>query len=375
MASEGIGGGNGGLSDTAITYNGSIKLPGPETMVRARAFSGNEWSALTESVFLTDVDPASPENLVISKIHYRPSAPTEAEMESGHNNRNDFEYIELMNIGNKSIDLRGLIFDKGIDFDFNTGNSLVIESGKRALIIENNDAFEHRFGNDLPVLGKFANNTNLSNGGERILLLAADGSAIRDFEYDDDSPWPMTADGKGYALVLKNPESNPDHKVPENWQPSSVLGGNPGSETPKIGFDDWKISNFSKSELENIEISGPAANPDRDLLTNLEEFLSGNAPKSFDPSDSLLDIKVEEISLNEDLGESAFLKLRLNKDARSSLDWKILGSSNGSDWEDAMKFLEFSDTKDLGNGNEHVRYRIKVQRTEKKLFFRIQTRP
>jgi hypothetical protein len=375
IAAEGIGGGNGGLSDTAITYDGSIGLPRPETMVRARAFSGNEWSALTEAVFLTDVDPAGPQNLVISKIHYRPLAPTDAETEAGHNDRNDFEYIELMNIGNESVDLRGVIFDKGVDFDFNEGNSLVIESGKRALIVENDDAFGNRFGNGLPVLGKFANNTNLSNGGERILLLAADGSIIRDFKYDDDSPWPETADGKGYALVLRNPESNPDHKVPENWQPSSVLGGNPGSETPTIGFDDWQISNFSKSELENIDISGLGANPDGDLLTNLEEFLSGNAPKSFDPSDALLDIKVEKISPDQGQEESAFLRLRLNKDARSSLDWKVLGSSDGSNWEDAMKFLEYSDTEDLGNGNERVRYRIKVQQTEKKIFFRIQTRP
>jgi hypothetical protein len=375
IAAEGIGGGNGGLSDTAITYDGSIGLPRPETMVRARAFSGNEWSALTEAVFLTDVDPAGPQNLVISKIHYRPLAPTDAETEAGHNDRNDFEYIELMNIGNESVDLRGVIFNKGVDFYFNEGNSLVIESGKRALIVENDDAFGNRFGNGLPVLGKFANNTNLSNGGERILLLAADGSIIRDFKYDDDSPWPETADGKGYALVLRNPESNPDHKVPENWQPSSVLGGNPGSETPTIGFDDWQISNFSKSELENIDISGLGANPDGDLLTNLEEFLSGNAPKSFDPSDALLDIKVEKISPDQGQEESAFLRLRLNKDARSSLDWKVLGSSDGSNWEDAMKFLEYSDTEDLGNGNERVRYRIKVQQTEKKIFFRIQTRP
>ncbi len=375
IASEGIGGGNGGLSDTAITYDGSIKLTGPETMVRARAFSGNEWSALTEAVFLTDVDPAGPQNLVISKIHYRPSPPTDTEIEAGHNDRNDFEYIELMNIGEKSIDLRGMIFDKGVDFDFNEGNSLVIESGKRALIVENYDAFEHRFGNGLPVLGKFANNTNLSNGGERILLLATDGSSIRDFEYDDDSPWPETPDGKGYALVLRSPESNPDHKLPENWQPSSILGGNPGTEIPTTGFDDWQVSNFSKSELENIDISGPEANPDGDLFTNLEEFLSGNAPKSFDPSDALLDIKVESTGPDEDPGESAFLKLRINKDARSSLDWKVLGSSDGSNWEDAMKFLEFSDTEDLGNGNELIRYRIKPQQTEKKLFFRIQTRP
>ena len=176
-------------------------------------------------------------------------------------------------------------------------------------------------------------------------------------------------------ILLRNSQWQQHHKLPENWQPSSILGGNPGAEIPTTGFDDWQVSNFSKSELENIDISGPGANPDGDLFTNLEEFLSGNAPKSFDPSDALLDIKVESTGPDEDPGESAFLKLRINKDARSSLDWKVLGSSDGSNWEDAMKFLEFSDTEDLGNGNELIRYRIKPQQTEKKLFFRIQTRP
>ena len=51
-ATEGIGGGNGGLAETAIVYEQPIVLTEPETMIRARVFSGNEWSALNEATFI-----------------------------------------------------------------------------------------------------------------------------------------------------------------------------------------------------------------------------------------------------------------------------------------------------------------------------------
>ena len=155
-------------------------LTEPETMIRARVFSGNEWSALNEATFYTDTVPASSENLVISKVHYRPAPATEEEIQAGHKNRNDFEYIELMNIGEKNINLSGVVFDKGVDFKFNNGNSKIIKTGQRALLVENSEAFILRYGDGLPLLGEFESNSNLSNGGERMLLLDSHGSVIRD---------------------------------------------------------------------------------------------------------------------------------------------------------------------------------------------------
>ena len=98
-------------------------------MIKARVFSGNEWSALTEATFLTDSVAASKDNLVISKINYRPAAASDEEINAGYQNRNDFEYIELMNIGENNINLSGVIFDKGVDFKFN-GASKSSKQGK-----------------------------------------------------------------------------------------------------------------------------------------------------------------------------------------------------------------------------------------------------
>ena len=35
-------------------------------------------------------------------------------------------------------------------------------------------------------------------------------------------------DGDGYALMLINPHSNPNHSQCNNWQESVSVGGNPG---------------------------------------------------------------------------------------------------------------------------------------------------
>ena len=351
-----------------------MSLMRSETQVKARVFSGNEWSALTEATFITDADAASSTNLVVSKIHYRPSSATEEEIAAGHKNRNDFEYIELMNTGDKNIDLAGVLFEKGIDFKFDNGNSLVIEPNKRVLIVENLEAFNLRFGSNLSILGEFDNNSNLSNGGERILITAADGSKIHDFEYDDDSPWPNEADGTGYALVLRDPQSSPDHGLAENWKASSSIGGNPGEAAKAMSFEEWQVTNFSKSELDNTSISGPSANPDNDTLTNLEEFLSGSGPTSFDPSNALLNLKVEPSKGgNQESLQNAMIQIKLNSEARNSVSWKILVSQDGANWSDALSLLNFIETKGLDNGNEIVVYKIKDPSKHERLLFKIET--
>jgi hypothetical protein len=60
---------------------------------------------------------------------------------------------------------------------------------------------------------------------------------IKEFVYDDTTPWPTAADGNGPSLVLIAPETNPDHTNPFNWRLSMNPGGNPGTSdaTPLVG--------------------------------------------------------------------------------------------------------------------------------------------
>ena len=112
--------------------------------------------------------------------------------------------------------------------------------------MENLEAFIFRYGSGLPVLGEFESNSNLSNGGERILLLDNEGTTIRDFEYDDDS---LARIGRRRRLCFsfEKPQSNPDHKLAESWQSSPLIGGEPGQEGKGVTFADWQLSNFSTS--------------------------------------------------------------------------------------------------------------------------------
>ena len=200
------------LDVTALNTPGdAITIDGPTT-VRTRSFDGNEWSALSEAVFVT-APPASPENLVISEIYYNPSGDLEVT-----------EYLELMNISSETISLAGVVFNGGITFAF--PDDAVLRAGERLILVADPDGFEAAFGNGLPVAGTYAG--RLDNGGETISLLATEGAVIQNFQYDDRAPWPLPADGDGFSLSLIAPAGNPDPGEAANWRSSLAAGGSPG---------------------------------------------------------------------------------------------------------------------------------------------------
>ena len=92
-------------------------------LLKARVKNNNEWSALNEAEFIVDAQSASAQNLSISEIHYRPLAPTLEEIEAGYNDRSDFEFIELVNISSRPVDLGYIEFSGGIEFDFSLVDS------------------------------------------------------------------------------------------------------------------------------------------------------------------------------------------------------------------------------------------------------------
>ncbi|MDB4409042.1 CotH kinase family protein, partial [Akkermansiaceae bacterium] len=206
------------ISPGALVYSGTVPLNEP-TQVRARVYDGTSWSALTEATFFTGV-PASAANLVISEIMYNPNGSDET------------EFIEFQNIGNGVIDLSGVRFSEGLDFDFPLGTTLAL--GGRILAVRNVMAFEELYGVGLPIAGVFLNDNFLDNAGDRLTLVDGDDVVIRTLRYNDKAPWPVVADGDGASLVLVNATENPDHALPESWLASLVAGGTPGSSDTLI---------------------------------------------------------------------------------------------------------------------------------------------
>ncbi len=205
------------ISPGAQEYTTPITLSKP-VQPRARVFNNGVWSAMTTAPFYVGTVPADSTNLAISELHYHPA-----------NGNNAEEYVELMNIGNSPLDLRGVKFADGIEFEFaaNVNYELAaLAPGERVVIVGRPVEFATLHGDlGVSVTGMF--HGDLENDGERIVLLGADGSTIREFTYNDKHPWPESADGPGYSLVLIAPFSDPDHDNPLNWRSSVDLDGTP----------------------------------------------------------------------------------------------------------------------------------------------------
>jgi hypothetical protein len=175
--------------------------------------------------------------VVVSQLHYNPGPS-----DTGN------EYIELHNISAQRVYLEDLAkretapgvfvheivswaFTTGIDFTFPSGT--FIDAGGR-LIIAKDPAALNAFYTALPagtsVLGPYEG--NLSNGGEKVRLckpgehvFGKDRAWIRvdQVNYDDESPWPVEADGNGPSLHRLNQSAYGND--PANWTAAAPTPG------------------------------------------------------------------------------------------------------------------------------------------------------
>ena len=238
------------------TYAGPVSVNAWTTTVKARVLKGTEWSALNEAVF---VRSSSPPPLRIVEILAQPTGPGTAETAAGFKDKDDFEFIELMNTGAEPLNLRDIRFSQGIDFTF---TDATLAPGERAVLVRNRAAFQFRHGTGPRVLGEYVG--SLDDGGERLALLSALGATISDFSYDTKSPWPTGQTGG--SLVLRTPALDPAQ--PASWRNSVAPGGSPaGSDS--LTYAAWKTANG---------VTNDTLDTDSDGLRPLAEYASGGSP-------------------------------------------------------------------------------------------------
>lgn len=254
-------------------------------LINARVLDGSDWSAPADAYFLVDTIPADASNLVISELHYRPTDADATELAAGFTDRDDFEFIELMNSGSQTINLSGVKFIDGITFDFSTAGIRTLDPGERLLLVNDLAAFEQRYGDSFAsqIAGEYSG--NLSNDGELVTLVDATNTNIHSFTYNDQSPWPEGADGDGFTLVLIDPSGQPvpDHADPASWRASASVGGTPGG-SGSSSYMDWRIANG----LPNPETD---SDPDKDGRDNLLEYFEGTDPNAPDVSSGTIAIE------------------------------------------------------------------------------------
>ncbi len=232
-----------------IPANGTLYLSPNVVQFRARTtgprggqgnfVQGNydgQLSARGETLYLVDQrgrrvttntyigNPSLPQQyLRITEIMYHPPSPPPG---SPYSNE-DFEYIELKNIGPTSINLAGVHFTDGVEFAFTSGT---LAAGQTMLLVKNTAAFTSRYGGGHNIGGVYVG--TLDNSGEKIRLDDAVNEKILEFEYQNN--WYPNTDGMGFSLVIVN-ENAPYYtwQFKESWRPSGVDGGSPGGpDTP-----------------------------------------------------------------------------------------------------------------------------------------------
>ncbi|MFM7101888.1 MAG: lamin tail domain-containing protein, partial [Verrucomicrobiota bacterium] len=181
-----------------------------------------------DQLTVTNLRPAPTlrDALRLTELHYHPATPSPAEVAAGFTDADDFEFLELLNLGAEPLDLGGAAFVAGISYRF---APRLLPPGGRVVLAKSPAALAVRQGTlGTPVVGGYAG--NLSNGGERLVLLDAAGQVVLDFAYDDSARWPAEADGGGASPEVRNLEGN--YSDPANWSASRAIGGTPGEGPP-----------------------------------------------------------------------------------------------------------------------------------------------
>jgi len=212
----------GGTNSNAAAYSSPVSLS-KSTCIKARVKDGSDWTAMNTEVY--GVGPVL-ENLRITELMYHSTDPTAGELAALNPDPidEDFEFIEVKNIGGTAINLNLVHFTDGIDF---TCGDYTLAAGAYAVIVKNQAAFAERYGTSMNIIpGSYTG--YLNNDGEEIVLRDAIGAEIHDFDYNDS--WYELTDGYGYSLTLLDP-TNPDLTVWDSkpgWRSSLNVDGTPG---------------------------------------------------------------------------------------------------------------------------------------------------
>ena len=254
---------DGSISSNAIEYETPLQLD--ESLIfKARTLSARQgWSALTETFFAVGTREPTSQSLVISEVMYHPGPPTAEESANDHVDSDDFEYIELHNVGDKTLDLAGVTFDTGVRFTFPAGLQSILAPGATAVIVADEAAFRFRYAGGSPGINGIYRGS-LDNDGEAIRLLAADDTEILSFSYGDGGSWPRTADGIGFSLVLVDPEAGADPDKGATWRASASNHGSPGRGESPVDFTvviNEILSNSEPPDVDAIELFNQGSHP------------------------------------------------------------------------------------------------------------------
>lgn len=237
----------GAVSASARVFTSPLEVA-DAWVVKARAFTNEQWSALTEATFHRPLDWSK---LVVSEIMYHPAAPTP---DAGDGP----EFLELKNEGTDTLALDGLQWVAGIQFAFPRGT--LLRPGKFVVLVKDPASFQTRYPAvrfDGVYLG------SLRDKGESLRLVDRRQRTVLELAYDNQAPWPAAADGLGFSLVPNRASATSDGSTAATWRASARPGGSPGEEDPASAIPTIRInellSNPGPGQRDTVELFNPTS--------------------------------------------------------------------------------------------------------------------
>ena len=164
------------------------------------------------------------QSLRVTEIMYNPAAAPPG----GDYAPDEFEFVELRNVGDQTIDISGVSFTDGITFSFAASGVESLDPGQFVIVAKNPTALASRYDTSvLSVVGGYPD--QLSNGGEKLRISDTADGIIQSFDYKDG--WYDTTDGGGFSLTIVDELADRDQwDNKSNWTASGPVGGSPGTE-------------------------------------------------------------------------------------------------------------------------------------------------
>ena len=194
-------------------------------------------------LFLFSLISSNAERVTFTEIHYAP--------------KNEMpEYIEIFNNSGSAVDFVCWEFTDGINYkfpDFSASSpQKTFMCAFERIIVTNVDADTFRTKHTVPSNVKIfvPYDGSLSNAGEALELEDKNGAKVCRVRYNDRGKWPVSADGAGHSIRLKNKYLSCEDF--DNWIASAAPGGTPGVEP--AGTDGQRFSNPSLDLSESFPI-------------------------------------------------------------------------------------------------------------------------
>ena len=230
------------------------------------------WSGPIAETFVVATPP-----LAITEIMYHPAPPPVGSPYT----TDDFEYIELKNVGATVLNLNGFKFTNGIYFDFSTSTIKTLGPGDYIVVVKNKSAFQSRYPWVTNIAGEYTG--VLADDGEEIYLEGPMKETVLSFSYSDN--WYKMTDGNGFSLVIANEYATFDTWTNKSsWRISTEENGSPGvvdpipTPIPPIYINEV-LANPPQGQSDAIELFNP---------NNFDVDISGwylsddfNTPKKF----------------------------------------------------------------------------------------------